>query len=466
MAETFYWHDYETSGTDPARDRPVQFAGLRTDADFNIIGDPLMLYCQLPDDVLMHPAAAQVTGLTPQQVNAEGVTEAAFIKRINREMSQPNTCNVGYNSIRFDDEFTRFTLYRNFYDAYEREYRNGNSRWDLIDVVRLCCALRPEGIEWPRHATGLPSFKLEMLTAANGLNHDAAHDALSDVTATIALAKLLRERKPRLLEYALKLRRKQFVSQTLNLRSAEPLLHVSSKLSSEYYCTTLVLPVAAHPNNSNGVVCVDLRYDPSALFELPAAEISRLMYLPAAQRSESDPPIPLKTIHINRSPIVGTRKLIDAAAAERVQLDIGLCERHAAMLRRETRWLEKLRDVLALPPLSERQEPETALYTGGFFSDQDRNLMRELRQSTPQELAERSWYFDDDRLSEMLLNYRARNFPQTLSEGEQAQWHEHCEQRLSAALPDYQAALEDAPKNTVSVQLQSYLNELRQRFSV
>jgi exodeoxyribonuclease-1 len=381
-------------------------------------------------------------------------------------MLLPSTCSVGYNSIRFDDEFTRFTLYRNFYDAYEREYRNGNSRWDLIDVVRLCCALRPEGIEWPKHDTGLPSFKLEMLTAANGLSHEAAHDALSDVTATIALAKLLRERKPRLVDYALKLRRKQFVSTVLNLRQAEPLLHVSSKLPSEFYCTTLVLPVAGHPNNSNGVVCVDLRHDPSPLFELSAGEISRLMYLPRDQRTEQDPHIPLKTIHINRCPIVGTRKLMDAAAAERVQLDLAQCERHAAMLRKETRWLDKLRDVLALPELKEKPDPETALYSGGFFSDEDRNLMRALRQSNPEEIAERTWYFEDDRLREMLFQYRARNYHHTLNAEEQAQWQEHCAQRLHAALPDYQPALEALSDGEIKAQLNANLQAQRVRFSV
>lgn len=109
MSTTLYWHDYETSGTDPRRDRPMQFAGLRTDEDLNVVGEPLSLYCRLADDVLPQPDACLVTGLTPARVNREGVAEAEFIGRIVAELGRPGTCGVGYNSLRFDDEVTRGT---------------------------------------------------------------------------------------------------------------------------------------------------------------------------------------------------------------------------------------------------------------------------------------------------------------------------------------------------------------------
>ncbi len=193
MAElSFYWHDYETWGADPSRDRPSQFAGIRTDAELNVIGDPLMIYCRPTMECLPQPMACAVTGITPQKALDEGLDERAFMAAIHRELAAPGTCGVGYNSIRFDDEVTRYGLYRNFYDPYAREWKDGNSRWDLIDVVRLCCALRPDGIEWPLREDGTPSFKLEVLTAANGIGHEAAHDALSDVHATISLARLIR----------------------------------------------------------------------------------------------------------------------------------------------------------------------------------------------------------------------------------------------------------------------------------
>ena len=256
MSETFYWHDYETFGTDPSRDRPVQFAGLRTDFDLNPVGDPLVVFAAPARDALPHPEACLVTGITPQRALAEGVLECEFIRRIHAELSRPGTCGVGYNSLRFDDEFTRFTLYRNFYDPYAREWRDGNSRWDLIDVVRMTHALRPEGISWPRDDDGKPSFRLEKLTAANGIEHGAAHDALSDVQATIALARLIRERQPRLFNYALKLRDKRFAMQHLDLAGMRPVLHVSGMFGAARHNIALIAPLARHPLNQKSSVTI------------------------------------------------------------------------------------------------------------------------------------------------------------------------------------------------------------------
>ena len=428
--KTFYWYDLETFGINPRFDRVAQFAGIRTDEDLNPIGEPDMFYCQPTLDYLPTPESCMITGITPQECQEKGMKEVDFAAKIHEILSQENNCAVGYNSIRFDDEFTRYTLYRNFYDAYEREYKNGNSRWDLIDVVRLCCALRPDDIEWPVGEDGRPSFRLELLSAANGIEHEDAHDALSDVLATIALAKIIKERKPRLFDYALQLRNKRFVANLLDSAAAEPLLHVSSKLSSEYFCTTLVLPVAKHPTNSNGVVCVDLRYDPSPLFELSATELSRHLYMPASERSENSINVPLKTIHLNRSPIVATQKLLDNKAAERVKLDVALCQKHAIALSMNTQWLTKLESVFAAPKNDPLADVNTLLYGGGFFSHTDRKLMEKVRRSSGSELADVTFGFEDDRLPELLLRYQARNFPETLSVDKREKWHSHCRHAL------------------------------------
>ncbi|MGH8474260.1 MAG: exonuclease domain-containing protein, partial [Methylococcales bacterium] len=127
---TLYWHDYETFGTDPAWDRPAQFAGLRTGEDLEIIAEPLVLYCKPADDMLPNPEACLITGITPQLASRKGLPEADFIAAIHEQLAQPATCGAGYNSLRFDDEVTRNCLYRNFYDPYAREWQHGNSRWD------------------------------------------------------------------------------------------------------------------------------------------------------------------------------------------------------------------------------------------------------------------------------------------------------------------------------------------------
>ncbi len=428
---TFYWHDYETWGANPAVDRPAQFAGIRTDADFNIIGEPLVLYCKPPLDLLPQPEACLITGITPQLAAERGVTEAAFIAAIHAELAQPGTCTVGYNSLRFDDEVTRYTLWRNFYDPYAREWQNRCSRWDIIDLVRSCRTLRPEGIEWPNHEDGSPSFKLEHLTAANGLSHESAHDALSDVLATIAVARLVREKQPRLFDYYLRMRNKRDVATLLDPAAGKPVLHISGRFPAATGCGTLVLPLARHPGNSNGVICFDLRSDPSPLLELDAEAIRARQFVSNAElQAQGLERIPLKTIHVNRCPMVATARLVDGTVAERLALDLAACERHAALLA-GVDLQAKLAAVFTAGE-ARRAEPadaEQQLY-GGFVSDADRALLPDVRTALPEQLDPDHFPFRDERLAELLWRYRARNFPESLSVEQRAAWRSYCRERL------------------------------------
>ncbi len=427
--QTFYWHDYETWGVDPARDRACQFAGVRTDLDFNIVGEPLVQYCQPPPDLLPQPEACLITGITPQLAQAEGIPEYQFIAAIHRELSAPGTCGVGYNSIRFDDEVTRYTLYRNFYDAYAREWQNGNSRWDIIDMVRACRALRPEGIEWPLHEDGKPSFKLEHLTAANNLTHEAAHDALSDVYATIAVARLIKQKQPKLFDYLFKLRNKREVLALLNVIEKKPVLHISGMFPAEHGCAALVMPLAQHPVNANEIICYDLSVDPTPLLELDADEIRRRVF--TAQANLDAERIPLKTIRANRCPVVATEKLLDEAIAQRLQIDRAVCERNHKKLLADKTLAAKLRDVFVTPERVAIVDPEQMLYSGGFFNDADRNTMLQVRKADGSALAKQTFIFEDKRLPELLLRYRGRNFPATLSSDERVDWQQFCYRRLT-----------------------------------
>ncbi len=432
---TLYWHDYETWGEVPAVDRPSQFAGIRTDQDLNIIGEPLMIYAKPAPDLLPKPEACLVTGLLPQQAQKMGLLEAEFIAAIYRELAQPGTCGVGYNSIRFDDEVTRYCLYRNFYDPYEREWRNGNSRWDIIDMVRMTRALRPEGIQWPEYEDGRPSFKLEMLTAANGLNHEAAHDALSDVYATIALARLIKEKQPKLYDYAFRLRDKRFAASLIDIDSAKPLLHISSKFPSQQANCALVLPLAMHPSNRNSVIALNLNQSPEMLLSLGAAELRERLFTAADNLPEGVERLALKEIHLNKTPMLLPPNMLDDSTCERLQIDKALINSHwrrlADLTLDEKQVLRaKLAEIYAEPGFPERQDPEQQLYAG-FINDEDKRLMYQVRRSSPQELAQSSLQFIDLRLQEMLFRYRARNFPESLSAQESLCWRQFCHQRLT-----------------------------------
>lgn len=419
---SFYWYDFETFGADPFRDRACQFAGIRTDEDFNVIGEPDVFFCKPADDVLPHPEACLITGITPQKAAREGVCEAEFIARIHRQFAEPGTCVVGYNSLRFDDEVTRNTLYRNFYDPYAREWQNGNSRWDIIDMVRLTRALRPEGITWPEHEDGSPSFKLEQLTAANGISHEAAHDALSDVWATIELAKLIKSKQPKLFDYVYQHRDKRLVDQQLNLQKLKPVLHISSMFPAERGCAAVVVPLARDLVNKNAVYVYDLSVDPEPLLSLPVEQIAERIFTRRDELPEGVERVPIKGLHINKCPIVAPVSVVSQEAADRLGLDLNLCRQHLEQIQAAKGLPQKVQAVFSQRDFDAVVDPDQAIYSGGFFSQHDRLLMEQLRGMTPEQLANATPPFSDARLPEMLFRYRARNYPDTLSDEERQQW--------------------------------------------
>ncbi len=432
-APTFVWHDYETFGTRPRRDWPAQFAAIRTDMALNQLGEPLTLYCQPPLDRLPEPEACLITGITPQECAARGLPEHRFAERIHAVLSEPGTIGVGYNSIRFDDEVTRFLLWRNLIEPYGREWQNGCGRWDLLDVARCAHALRPGGIEWPIGEDGHASFRLERLTAANGLVHESAHDALSDVRATMALARLLRERQPKLFEFCLALRRKDRVAQELGLpttlREARPFLHVSGRFGTARGCIAVMAPLAMHPTNKNVLLAWDLAADPSELADLTADDMRARLFTASADLPEGVVRLPIKGVHLNKSPIViGNIRTLRPALAERWGIDLALAERHFERLRALPD-LSLLWPQVYAPPAQGATDVDEDLY-GGFLGDADRRRLARLRTLDPRELALSRGGFDDQRLPELLLRYRARNFPDTLSEAERGQWEAHCRRRL------------------------------------
>ena len=429
---SLYWHDYETFGLDPRYDRPAQFAGIRTDEDLNVIGEPLMIYSKLADDSLPSPEACLVTGITPQEANEKGLPEVEFIKRIHDEFSQPNTCGVGYNSLRFDDEFTRFILYRNFYDAYAREWQNGNSRWDIIDMARLTRALRPEGITWPDRDDGKPSFRLEHLTAANNIEHQGAHDALVDVYATIALAKLIKTAQPKLYDYVYQHRRKNDVAPLLNLQDKTPVIHVSRMYPSEYCGTALVIPLAKDPTNANGIIVYDLRYSPEDLINEDAATLRERLFTPYSELPEGVKRPALKTIHINKCPVVVPENTLNDEAAERLDINRDQHYQHLAELNAAGDLTAKLNEIFTKREFEPIDDPDASLYSGGFFSANDKRKMELIRETEPENLSTLSVSFEDNRLEEMLFRYRARNWPETLNEAEQEEWQDYRQQRLSS----------------------------------
>ncbi|GAB4211368.1 MAG: exodeoxyribonuclease I [Rhodoferax sp.] len=430
---TFLWHDYETFGAQPRSDRPAQFAALRTDAQLEVMGEPITLYCQPAPDYLPDPEACLITGITPQTCWARGVPEAQFAAQIAQALGSTGTVGVGYNSLRFDDEVTRFLLWRNLIDPYAREWKNDCGRWDLLDVVRTAYALRPQGLQWPCNAEGRPSFKLTDLTAANGIAHDSAHDALSDVYATLGLARLLRQAQPKLFDYALALRKKDRVAQELGLPTdaahAQPFWHVSGMFAPERGCLALMWPLATHPNNRNELLAWDLAYDPRELADLKAEQIRHRLFTRSTDLPEGVQRLAIKSVHLNKSPMVGRHLgLLTPEVQARWGLDLNQGLAHA-MVARDLPDLSAIwAQVFARTP-GDAPDVDEDLY-GGFVSEADRRRLEHLRHLPPAELALQTPGFDDARLAELVWRYRARNHPNTLSPDEARRWAQHCRSRV------------------------------------
>ena len=470
--QTIFWHDYETWGIDPRRDRAAQFAGIRTNLDLEVVGEPVMFYCKPAHDFLPHPDAVRVTGIAPQLADREGVNEAEFFGRINEIFSIPGTTGAGYNSIRFDDEVTRFGFYRNFIDPYAREWQNGNSRWDILDLVRMTYALRPEGINWPDRVDepGVPSFRLEHLTAANDIEQTGAHDALVDVKATIDIARLIKNSQPRLYEYFFDLRIKNNVAPLLNttmeLSQRKTMLHISGMFPAEQGCLSPIVPLIVHPGNKNEIICYDLRQDPSAMLAMSVDEIIENLYKPRAERDENHQNIALKGVHLNKSPALSPTKTLTDELAERWEVDWHQIEAHKQQLLSDDTLIPRLKEMYSRKRDMPELDADAALY-GGFISNDDRKLCNQVLSTSPETLSGWIPKFKSTRLQKLYFRYRARNWPETLDEAEQQKWQSFCQARLidgeygcQLTVDQFQARLEQLAHEDLNEKDQKALNNL------
>lgn len=461
MATTFFFYDLETSGLNPREDRIMQFAGQRTDMHLNPIGDSFNLLVELNDDTLPSPDAIMVTGISPQQTVADGYTEAEFAKILYDDVFTPETIAVGFNSIRFDDEFIRALLWRNFYDPYEWSWKDGRSRWDMLDVVRMTRALRPDGIEWPVDSEGRATNRLELLTKLNGVDHLKAHDALSDIIATIEVAKLIRGKQPQLFDYLLKLRDKNEVKKLVNLDDKKPFVYTSGRYDAEHDKTTVAFPLTLGRNGN--IVVYDLRYDPASFLNMSQEQLADTLFASWEERkAEGFQKLPVKELQYNRAPAVAPLGVLEQDKGwERIHLDAETIERHKKVLLSVPEFAENIRTLLEnRPEFKKLPDAEGQLYDG-FVNDKDRIRIEAVRNAKPTELADFQPEFTDERLPPLLLRYKARSFPDTLSESEAVTWEKWRAERINRQLPDFMKALQRIASTTSDDSKQFLLQELQ-----
>jgi exodeoxyribonuclease-1 len=431
MSGSFLFYDLETFDADPQRSRIAQFAAIRTDEALAEVEAPIDFLVRPADDLLPSPYATLITGIEPQRALRDGVNEAGAFARIADAMSRPGTCTLGYNSLRFDDEFVRNGFFRNFHDPYEREWRNGNCRWDLLDVMRMAHALRPDGLQWPVREDGFASFRLEHLALANGVREGDAHEALSDVRALIGLARLLRAAQPKFWDYALRLRDKRYAGSLLDPIAMAPVLHVSQRYPAARLCAAAVVPLTRHPRFDGRVIVFDLGADPAELLDLDADAIAARLFVRREELPEGVERIALKEVHLNRSPALVAWNHLRDGDFERLAIDRAGAEARATRLRANGPALaEKIRQVHALERERAPADADASLYDG-FLPDADRRRCAQVRATPPQLLGGHDFGFSQPRLDELLFRYRARNWPELLAPAEHERWDAFRRERLA-----------------------------------
>ena len=447
--KSFFFYDLETSGLLAREDRIMQFAGQRTDMELNPIGEPENILIKMTDDALPSPGAINVTKITPQDTLRDGISEAEFCRYVCDRVFTPDTVAVGYNTVRFDDEFMRAVLWRNFYDPYEWEWKDGRSRWDILDVVRLTRALRPEGIEWPFTSEGKATNRLELITKLNGVSHEHAHDALSDVYATIAVAKLIRDKQPKLFQFLYDYRDKKTIKKLVNLDFKRPFVYASGRYSSEYNKTTVAFPIA--PSRNGNVLVYDLRYNLDDL-KKPKED--------GGVRATGFFPI-VKELCYNKCPAVAPLGVLEANDGwGKIGLSQKIVENNLEVLLRHPEFAEQVRsEYEERPEFPPALEPEAALYDG-FLDNPDRMKVSAVRAADEDRLANFHPVFDDPRLDELLLHYKGRNYPRSLSEDEMVKYEEYRRARLERQAPKFMTELEKVSDGFLKEELMLYMQSL------
>lgn len=461
MSQTFYFYDLETSGVNARTSRIMQFAGQRTNMDLQPIGEPDNYLIKLSSDILPDPEAVLITGITPQQTLQDGLTEVEFLKIFYKDIAKPDTIFTGFNSVRFDDEFIRYLNYRNYYDAYEWQWQEGKTKWDMLDVSRMTRALRPDGIKWPFDKDGLPTNRLELLTKVNKIEHSSAHDALHDVFATIELAKLIKSKQPKLFDYLLKIRTKNEASKLVE--SGNPFIYTSGRYSSENLKTTIAVKLT-EAEGKQGVLVYDLRQDPKPYLKLNINDLAERFYVP---RDSDLGQLPVKVLQYNRCPAIAPISTLDKDSQARLKLDIKQVQKNLQTLISNPDFSDRLHEAYLNFSKKDNSSNDLNMLNvdeklyDGFFDDSDKTKMRVVRAADKEQLADLNLDFADERLSLLLPLYKARNFPKSLNQDEQNLWQQFCKNKLLGDRPSqfevYFTKLEEIAKRTNLTEQQRYL---------
>ncbi|WP_320196876.1 exonuclease domain-containing protein (plasmid) [Agrobacterium rosae] len=438
----FVIYDLETSGLNKRFDQILQFAAIPTNDDLEQIAAPVNVRARLLPSIVPSPGALHVT-----QRSISHITDAslptlyqAACEIHDASMSWSPSMFLGYNSIRFDEEFLRQTFYQNLRHPIYVTNLNGNNRGDALRLLRGVALLSPDSIAVPIDADGRRSFRLEDLGPANGFNPDKRHDALSDAEATLHLCRLIRDRAPGAWSNFSRFANKSNVIEFIHDEDAFALL--GERADSDFFSVT---HVGQSPKDKNLQYCLDLNSDYVALDRMSHVELCEQV---------KDPGGPIRKFRANASPVMAPLwELEDQGLLSASSDDISHLGRQ---IRSNEDLLNRLRSAIVD---SERVWPESVhleeqIYNG-FASDTDVALCQRFHQIPWEDRTALIARFQDKRFYRLGRRLIYHERPDLLEHNQFASMRDEVRQRLDGSIAD-------VPWLTIPTalsEIQSMLNE-------
>ena len=442
MTPTFFWYDYETTDLDWYRARPVQVAGIRTDESLEREGKLGELYCQPAPDHLPRIGSVLTHRVSPVHARDRGIREFEFAKKVHKQLHAEGTCTVGFNATTFDHRITHHLFFRNLFDPYRWHWKDSStSKWDIIELCRAAYALRRDILLWPYDDEGYAAFKLHKLALENSIRSEYSHRAVSgqdphsaadDVRLTLDLARLLKGASKNLWDYSRSCQSVEHVVRSIRTT----FLIVNTTVLRQRGAATIAGFLGQDPNDKNRNYAFDLSYNPAEFFDANAESL--LTYKPKSSADNRDPRrhVPILRFRANASPYVMEFDLSNPMSEARQGLLDGLqlapldeLQRRFSALDSNTKFKTRVVE-LNKPSYPERACPEENLY-GLDVDRSDRAQLTRIRKS----IGRPNWWKNERHfrakwLPGMVLRFRARNFPETLSDKEAEDWRDYCRQRL------------------------------------
>ncbi len=386
---SFIFFDTETTGLNAAFDQIVQFAAIKTDNELNET-DRFELRSRIDPNVVPDVQAMLANGLSIEALTDQNLsTHYQMIRDLNaRLVSWSPAIFLGYNSIRFDEEFLRHALYRTLHSPYLTSL-HGNARNDVMSLALACSASGDNALRVPLKDSGDPSFRLHDLSAANGISILNAHDALSDTQATLELCRLVKDLNPELWRRFVRFSNKASVADFV--ASDEPFLLTESFANKAYHIP--VVFVAIEPDRPNNMLCCSLTELPGDLASMSDEQLAaKLKSLPC----------PIRRVRTNAGPTM--MPLWEAPEELFGGLSCEDLEDRATQIVEDESLKARLTDIFC-EARSEYPEPthvEEMLYTK-FSSWNDATLCNRFHAAPWGERPRTAQGFEDDRLKELAL---------------------------------------------------------------